>query len=81
MADRASMKQNSPDLPTTYLYLITNLDGTCYYGAALAFYEQLNNDDGIYSESSLKSFYSLNRLIGNYNRTSGHQHHSRSSFI
>jgi hypothetical protein len=82
MPDGVYIRQNSPDPPTTHPFLITRLDGTRYYGVALTFFEQLNNDEGIYSESSSSSstaINSLNRLIENYNRTSRPQRHSSSS--
>ncbi|CAF1474184.1 unnamed protein product [Adineta steineri] len=84
MPDGVSIRLNSPDPPTTHPFLITRLDGTRYYGVALTFYEQLdnNNDDEIYTEnSSSTAFISLNRLIENYNRTSRHQQRRSSSLI
>jgi hypothetical protein len=82
MPDGISIKQNSPDPPTTHPFLITRLDGTRYYGVALTFYEQINNDDGIHSESSsLKAINSLNCLIENYNRTSRNPRRSSLSSV
>jgi hypothetical protein len=82
MPDGISIKQNSPDPPTTHPFLITRLDGTRYYGVALTFYEQINHDDGIHSESSsLKAINSLNCLIENYNRTSRNPRRSSLSSV
>ncbi|CAF4357265.1 unnamed protein product [Rotaria sp. Silwood2] len=79
MPDGVSIRQNSPDPPTTHPFLITRLDGTHYYGVALTFFEQINNDDENISEcSSSTAFISLNRLIENYNRTCRHQRRSSS---
>jgi hypothetical protein len=80
MPDGVSVKQNSPDPPSTHPFLITRLDGTRYYGVALTFFEQLNNDDGTFSESSPSStaIISLNRLIETYNRTCRHPRRSSS---
>jgi hypothetical protein len=86
MPDGVSIRQNSPDPPTTHPFLITRLDGTRYYGVALTFFEPLNNnDDTISSESSSSSsstaIISLNRLIENYNRTCRHQRRSSSLLV
>jgi hypothetical protein len=82
MPDGVSIKQNSPDPPTTHPFLITRLDGTHYYGVALTFYEQINNEDEISSSSSsLNAINSLNRLIENYNRTCRHQRRSSSLLV
>ncbi|CAF2145685.1 unnamed protein product [Rotaria magnacalcarata] len=79
MPDGVSIRQNSPDPPSTHPFLITRLDGTRYYGVALTFFEHINNDDETCSESSSSpAITSLNRLIGNYNRTCRHQHRSSS---
>ena len=80
MPDGVSVRQNSPDPPTTHPFLITRLDGTRYYGVALTFFEQLNNDDGTFCESSSSStaIISLNRLIENYNLTCRHPRRSSS---
>jgi hypothetical protein len=68
MPDGVSPRQHSPDPPTTHPFLITRLDGTCYYCVVLTFFEQLNHDDGIYFEfSSSRAVLSLSRLIENYN--------------
>ncbi|CAF5161718.1 unnamed protein product, partial [Rotaria sp. Silwood1] len=77
MPDGVSIRLNSPDLPATHPFLITRLDGTRYYGVALTFFEQINNDDENISQfSSSTAFISLNRLIENYNRTCRHQRRS-----
>ncbi|CAF3767252.1 unnamed protein product [Rotaria sp. Silwood1] len=50
--------------PITYPFLITCFDGGCYYGVALTFFKQFNNDDGTCSESSFATaIISLNCLI------------------
>ncbi|CAF1192873.1 unnamed protein product, partial [Rotaria sordida] len=50
--------------PISYPFLITRFDGTCYYGVALTFFKQFNNDDGTCSKSSsATAIISLNRLI------------------
>ncbi|CAF5105697.1 unnamed protein product, partial [Rotaria sp. Silwood1] len=56
-----SIQLNSP---ITYPFLITHFDGACYYGVALTFFKQFNNDDGTCSESSFATaIISLHRLI------------------
>lgn len=91
MPDGVAIRQNSPDPPATHPFLITRLDGTRYYGVALTFFEQLNNDDGISSESSSSSpspspspspaITSLNCLIENYNRTCRNPRRSTSLLV
>ena len=80
MPDGVSIRLNSPDPPTTHPFLITRLDGTRYYGVALTFFEQLNNDDGTCSETSSNStvITSLNRLIETYYRSCRHQRRTSS---
>jgi hypothetical protein len=79
MPDGVYIRQNAPDPPTTHPFLITRLDGTRYYGVALTFFEQINNDDGTFSDNlSSTAIISLNRLIENYNRTCRHQRRSSS---
>jgi hypothetical protein len=51
MSDGVSIRQNSPDPPTTHPFLITRLDSTRYYGVVLTFSEQINNDDESLTES------------------------------
>ncbi|CAF4579196.1 unnamed protein product [Rotaria sp. Silwood2] len=61
MSDDVSIQLNPP---ITYPFLITHFDGVCYYGVALTFFKQFNNDDGTCSESSsTTAIITLNQLL------------------
>lgn len=81
MPDGVSIRQHSPDPPSSHPFLITRLDGTRYYGVALTFFEQLNPfDETNASEiSSYPAIASLNQLIETYLRSSSRTPSSRSS--